>query len=301
MSGQGRAAGAVNVQRKTWDKSQYAEKAKERAEGLIVEEEKTGPAPYRAAPAGLAGPAGSERAYLPSRDVDLQLDSKLGKKRLVTEATPVAHVGGYWCEICQCTLADSTTYLDHINGIKHQRRMGFSMRVERSTVDSVKARLKALKEGSVGDSAAKGGSGRGVVLDAEDRYALAAMDHPDIAVVAAGSSSDPRPLPASLLSSRAATGPSKGPSVRPQEPSSVAAGASDGISGLKRGREQSDIDSHDARAGGGASAASTSGGTVGAEKQKQQQHGGEEEQGEEEDEMAAALGFAGFGGSKKSR
>ena len=82
MSGSGKAAGAVNVQRRTWDKEAYAVKAKERAEGFVLEEEKAGPAPYRAAPNGLAGPAGSERAYLPSRDVDLKLDEKLGKKRV---------------------------------------------------------------------------------------------------------------------------------------------------------------------------------------------------------------------------
>lgn len=81
MSGKA-AVGAVNVQRKTWDKEKFAEKAKERASGFVVEEEKAGPAPYRAAPAGLAGPAGSERAYLPSREVDLKLDEKLGKKRV---------------------------------------------------------------------------------------------------------------------------------------------------------------------------------------------------------------------------
>jgi U4/U6.U5 tri-snRNP component SNU23 len=49
-------------------------------------------------------------------------------------------VGGYWCEVCQCTLRDSATYLDHINGVRHQRRMGFSMRTEKSTVESVKVR-----------------------------------------------------------------------------------------------------------------------------------------------------------------
>ena len=82
MSSSGKAAGALNVQRKTWDKEKFAEKAKDRASGLIVEEEKAGPAPYRAAPTGLSGPAGSERAYLPSRDIDLKLDEKLGKKRV---------------------------------------------------------------------------------------------------------------------------------------------------------------------------------------------------------------------------
>lgn len=82
MSSGKSAVGAVNVQRKTWDKEKFAARAKDRADGIVVEEEKAGPAPYRAAPSGLAGPAGSERAYLPSREVDLKLDEKLGKKRV---------------------------------------------------------------------------------------------------------------------------------------------------------------------------------------------------------------------------
>jgi U4/U6.U5 tri-snRNP component SNU23 len=58
----------------------------------------------------------------------------------------VSYAGpGYWCEVCQCLQKDSVSYLDHINGKKHQRALGFSMRVERVGVDKVKERLEALK------------------------------------------------------------------------------------------------------------------------------------------------------------
>ena len=138
--------------------------------------------PFRAAPPGSRGPDGSDRAFLRGRQEELGLDAKLGKRRLVTEATPVSQTGGYWCEVCQCTLRDSVTWLDHINGKNHQKRLGFSMRVERSTVDSVKDRFAKLKKGG-GVTAAPGGSGKQrTVLDADDRYALAAMDHSSIQV-----------------------------------------------------------------------------------------------------------------------
>jgi U4/U6.U5 tri-snRNP component SNU23 len=42
-------------------------------------------------------------------------------------------------------LKDSTSYLDHINGKKHQRALGFSMRVERADVTQVKDRISSLK------------------------------------------------------------------------------------------------------------------------------------------------------------
>jgi U4/U6.U5 tri-snRNP component SNU23 len=51
---------------------------------------------------------------------------------------------GWHCKVCDCFLRDSLTYLDHINGKKHQRNLGFSMRVERSTKDQVSSRLAML-------------------------------------------------------------------------------------------------------------------------------------------------------------
>ena len=81
-------------------------------------------APYRDAAYGVQGPEGSKRAYLTSRTGDLNLEAKVKQRRVVTDATPLAQAGGYHCELCQCTLTDSSTWLDHINGTKHQRRLG---------------------------------------------------------------------------------------------------------------------------------------------------------------------------------
>jgi U4/U6.U5 tri-snRNP component SNU23 len=51
---------------------------------------------------------------------------------------------GWHCSVCDCFLKDSMTYLDHINGRKHQRKLGYSMRVERSTKDQMLGRLTQL-------------------------------------------------------------------------------------------------------------------------------------------------------------
>lgn len=45
---------------------------------------------------------------------------------------------GYYCSVCDCILRDSASYLDHINGKYHNRALGMSMRVERSTPDQVR-------------------------------------------------------------------------------------------------------------------------------------------------------------------
>jgi len=46
--------------------------------------------------------------------------------------------------VCDCFLKDLATYLDHINGRKHQRHMGFSTRTEKSTTKGISTRLRSL-------------------------------------------------------------------------------------------------------------------------------------------------------------
>ena len=53
---------------------------------------------------------------------------------------------GYYCSVCDCTLRDSLSYLDHINGKWHNRALGMSMRVEKSTAEQVRQRLDAAKQ-----------------------------------------------------------------------------------------------------------------------------------------------------------
>jgi len=152
---------AGNV-RRVWDKELYERKARERAalgeDNDSEDEEKSGGGKrvesaaesvkeeFRPAEHGAAGPQGSSRAFIKAREGDLGLDSNVGKTQIVSAAAIEAGVGaGYFCEVCSCTLKDSTAYLDHINGKKHQRALGFSMRVERVGIDTVKEKLEALK------------------------------------------------------------------------------------------------------------------------------------------------------------
>lgn len=55
---------------------------------------------------------------------------------------------GWHCKVCDCFLKDSHTYLDHINGRKHQRNLGYTMRIEKSTKDQVVAKLEQLAKES---------------------------------------------------------------------------------------------------------------------------------------------------------
>merc|ERR1719313_2097406 len=56
--------------------------------------------------------------------------------------------GGFWCTVCECLLKDSTTWLDHINGRRHNRNLGMTMQVEANSADQVKDRIAAIKRGA---------------------------------------------------------------------------------------------------------------------------------------------------------
>jgi U4/U6.U5 tri-snRNP component SNU23 len=47
--------------------------------------------------------------------------------------------------VCDVLLKDSHAYLDHLNGKWHNRALGMSMKVDKSTTEQVRARLQDAK------------------------------------------------------------------------------------------------------------------------------------------------------------
>ena len=69
----------------------------------------------------------------------------IGKQITITKDSKAEEASAFYCDLCKCSLKDSTAWYDHINGKKHNRLKGMSMVVERVDVDRVRAKLESLK------------------------------------------------------------------------------------------------------------------------------------------------------------
>ncbi|XP_038988450.1 zinc finger matrin-type protein 2-like [Phoenix dactylifera] len=131
------SVGVDNTFRRKWNREEYLERARERER---EEKEEGG----RSRSKAKAPPI--QRNPLKHRDFEVDLESRLGKTQVVTPIAPLSQQAGYYCAVCECVVKDSANYLDHINGKKHQRALGMSMRVERASLQQVQQRFDMLKK-----------------------------------------------------------------------------------------------------------------------------------------------------------
>lgn len=119
--------------RRKWDSEEYLQRARDRATREAMEEQARNEA------------LNAKRELLKHRDYKVDLESRLGKTTIITKNTPQSQTGGYYCNVCDCVVKDSINFLDHINGKKHQRNMGMSMKIEQSSLDQVQKRFEQNK------------------------------------------------------------------------------------------------------------------------------------------------------------
>jgi U4/U6.U5 tri-snRNP component SNU23 len=124
----GNPVGIDNTSRRKFDKEEYLERARQREQR---EKEEARKGKERGPPV--------QRQPLKHRDYEVDLESRLGKTQVVTPIAPLNQQAGYYCSVCECVVKDSANYLDHINGKKHQRALGMSMRVERASLEQATA------------------------------------------------------------------------------------------------------------------------------------------------------------------
>ncbi|KAL5996331.1 hypothetical protein ACLOJK_026408 [Asimina triloba] len=140
----GNAVGVDNTHRRKFNREEYLERARQR------EEQEESQLKSKCKHVAKAPPV--QRKPLKHRDYEVDLDSRLGKTQVVTPIAPLSQQAGYYCSVCECVVKDSANYLDHINGKKHQRALGMSMRVERASLQQVRERFETLKKRKVAGS-----------------------------------------------------------------------------------------------------------------------------------------------------
>ncbi len=143
------ASGVDNTARRQWDKEEFAKKAAEREKQEEEDEEEETLLDIKKRKRKERDPLHQglivQRSHLKGRDVQLDLASRIGKTQVIGMNTPLNQQAGYYCNVCDCVLRDSQSYLDHINGKWHNRALGMSMRVEQSSLEQVKNRLAQHK------------------------------------------------------------------------------------------------------------------------------------------------------------
>ena len=103
------------------------------------------------------------------RNYKRDIESRVGTKQIVNPETGAGM--GFQCKETGVVLHDSAAYLDHINGKKQMKARGLSMRVERSTVEQVKAKFAQVKKRKA-EEAANGGKPK----EYAERLAIAEAD-----------------------------------------------------------------------------------------------------------------------------
>jgi len=150
----------------TWDKGVYEARSKERLSKSLAEMKdnkfgRTG---------NLSAPANPRREWLKARDHDLAIEERAGRTQVANMGLPAAQQAGFYCKVCDCVVKDSANYLDHVNGKKHQRKLGMSMRVERVSVDRVRQKFEDLKRKREEESTAKSGDFEAKLQEKHDEF-----------------------------------------------------------------------------------------------------------------------------------
>lgn len=136
--------------RRTWDKNEYKQKAHERElenreRDENEERRRQGKPPLRRTDPLDQDATSEKRTLLKQRDEKIDFSTVINTTQVV-QATAGVKQAGFECKVCGIVVKDNANYLDHVNGWKHQRNLGMSMKVERSTAEQVKARLESISK-----------------------------------------------------------------------------------------------------------------------------------------------------------
>lgn len=110
--------------RRTWNKEEYAAKARAReAKDRLAEENderrKMGLSPLK--PKKKEEEDDGNKQKLTHRTERLELEKNVGKVQVI-QSTDSRKQPGFYCKDCDITIKDSVTYIDHLNGRKRNKQ-----------------------------------------------------------------------------------------------------------------------------------------------------------------------------------
>lgn len=86
--------------------------------------------------------------YLKARRHELSLEAKVGRTLTIAKdasgAVSSKNKSPFFCSVCDVDFNDSHSYVDHLNGKRHNRILGMNMKVEAVSADRIKAKLDML-------------------------------------------------------------------------------------------------------------------------------------------------------------
>lgn len=133
--------------RRTWDRDEWAAKAKERDAAKRTEAK----ARAEAAAAGKKyhAPTPDDAEMISARRDRINFTENLNKTTIVPAGAGVGKRGksaGYYCEACDLTFKDSLQWVDHLNSKQHLAATGAKAEVKAATLEEVLARMEWLKK-----------------------------------------------------------------------------------------------------------------------------------------------------------
>ncbi|KAJ1961692.1 U4/U6.U5 snRNP associated protein, partial [Dipsacomyces acuminosporus] len=132
--------------RRKWDEDVFDKKARERERQINEEEEAAERRRKGLKPRAHSSTHTQDRELLQARKHAINLDEMVGKVQVVQSSSSASKQPGFYCKVCDVTVKDSLSYLDHINGRNHQRMLNRSMKVAAETLEDVKAKLESLRK-----------------------------------------------------------------------------------------------------------------------------------------------------------
>jgi U4/U6.U5 tri-snRNP component SNU23 len=134
--------------RRTWNREEYAAKAKKEAE----ERKEDAQARHEAKLEGKKWHKHVDTSLLDdtsARTARLDVSSLVGKSTLVPAGAGVGKRGkgaGFYCEACDLTYKDNVQYVEHLNSKQHLINTGQSGEVKRATLEDVRNRIDLLMQ-----------------------------------------------------------------------------------------------------------------------------------------------------------